>query len=92
MIYVSDNESRMDAQRHGGTSTMQEWAQFKRRNPKARLVCIDITPNSTTQAAEQADILNIGGFSDDVFKIIAAFAAGQLSSAHWIGEIGAIDF
>jgi 60 kDa SS-A/Ro ribonucleoprotein len=92
VIYVSDNESWMDARRHGSTSTMQEWAQFKRRNPKARLVCIDITPNSTTQAAEQADILNIGGFSDDVFKIIAAFAAGQLSSAHWTGEIGAIDF
>lgn len=89
VIYVSDNESWIDA-RPGATATMRAWEQFKVRNPAARLVCIDCTPNSTSQACERDDVLNIGGFSDDVFKIIAAFAAGQLSAGHWVGEIEAM--
>ncbi|MGK5060795.1 RNA-binding protein [Janthinobacterium sp. LB2P49] len=91
VIYVSDNESWIDARRGGATATMGQWKVFKQRNPQAKLVCIDISPHATTQAMECADILNIGGFSDDVFKIIAAFAAGQLDPAHWVGEIAAID-
>ncbi len=90
VVYVSDNESWIDATRNGATATMREWAEFKKRNPLAKLVCVDIQPNTTTQAGEQGDILNVGGFSDDVFKIIAAFAAGQLSADHWVGEIEAI--
>jgi 60 kDa SS-A/Ro ribonucleoprotein len=89
VIYVSDNESWMD-QRQSGTATMAEWNKFKLRNPSARLVCIDCTPNQTTQARERDDVLNVGGFSDEVFKMIAAFAAGQLSAAHWMGEIEAL--
>lgn len=87
VIFVSDNESWMDATRHGATATVAEWQKFKQRNPQAKLVCIDISPHGSTQATEREDILNIGGFSDEVFKIIAAFAAGQLGAAHWVGEI-----
>ncbi|MEO6918116.1 MAG: RNA-binding protein [Collimonas sp.] len=90
VIFVSDNESWVDAARRGATATMREWEIFKQRSPHARLVCIDVTPYGTTQAAERADILNIGGFSDDVFRMIADFAAGQLSAAHWVGEIESI--
>lgn len=90
VVYVSDNESWLDARRNAATLTMQQWEVFKRRNPNARLVCIDLTPNATTQASERADVLNIGGFSDDVFNLIAAFAAGQLNAAHWLGEIEAV--
>jgi 60 kDa SS-A/Ro ribonucleoprotein len=89
VVYVSDNESWIDA-RPGMTATMQRWNEFKVSNPHARLVCIDCTPNATSQAIERDDILNIGGFSDDVFKIIAAFAAGQLGAGHWVGEIEAV--
>jgi len=89
VIYVSDNESWMD-QRPRATATMQEWTQFKQRNPAARLVCIDCTPNATSQACERSDVLNVGGFSDEVFKIVAAFAAGQLGAGHWVGEIESI--
>lgn len=91
VIYVSDNESWIDAKRSGATATMGQWNVFKLRNPQAKLVCIDISPHATTQAMEREDILNIGGFSDDVFRIIAAFAAGQLDPAHWAGEIAGID-
>lgn len=92
VIYVSDNESWMDTSRIGclggsATRTMSEWTVFKQRNPDARLVCLDIQPYATTQAQEREDILNIGGFSDSVFNIIAAFANGELNGAHWVGEI-----
>ncbi len=89
VVYVSDNESWVDA-RAGMTAMMERWNEFKVRNPQAKLVCIDCTPNATSQAIEREDILNIGGFSDDVFKIIAAFAAGQLGAGHWVGAIEAV--
>jgi 60 kDa SS-A/Ro ribonucleoprotein len=90
VVFVSDNESWVDATRRGATATMQEWAKFKVRNPGARLVCIDVAPYGTTQACERGDVLNVGGFSDAVFDIVAAFAAGQLDAKHWVGEIESI--
>ncbi|MES2011416.1 MAG: RNA-binding protein [Pseudomonadota bacterium] len=88
VMLVSDNQSWMDA-RHGETATLREWERFRQRNPKARLVCLDMQPYASSQAPERDDILNIGGFSDSVFQIVAAFAAGQLQAGHWVGEISA---
>ncbi|UXH77996.1 vWA domain-containing protein [Roseateles amylovorans] len=87
MILVSDNESWGGAHRYGATPTMREWAVLKQRHPQARLVCIDIQPAATTQASERPDILNVGGFSDAVFSLVANFAAGTMEAAHWVGEI-----
>jgi len=91
ILFVSDNESWVDQGRGRGTALMAEWSEFRQRNPKARLVCLDIQPNQTTQASERADILNIGGFSDQVFEVISAFAAGQLEADHWIARIEAVE-
>jgi 60 kDa SS-A/Ro ribonucleoprotein len=91
VLFVSDNESWVDQGRGRGTALLAEWSEFRQRNPKARLVCLDIQPNQTTQAAERADILNIGGFSDQVFDVISAFASGQLEADHWIARIEAVD-
>jgi 60 kDa SS-A/Ro ribonucleoprotein len=66
---------------------MKEWAGFRQRNPAARMVCIDVQPYATVQAKEQPDILNVGGFSDQVFDVIAEFASGELNADHWIGVI-----
>ena len=87
VLYVSDNESWVDAGRGRGTATMQEWSAFRSRNPRARLVCLDIQPYGTTQAAEREDVLNVGGFSDEVFAVIARFADGRLQADHWVGQI-----
>ncbi|TDX59581.1 60 kDa SS-A/Ro ribonucleoprotein [Methylosinus sp. sav-2] len=92
VILVSDNESWVDARQGGrGTATMEMWQELKRRNPDAKLVCIDIQPYATTQAAERDDILNVGGFSDAVFEMISAFAKGELDAEHWVGEIEKLD-
>jgi 60 kDa SS-A/Ro ribonucleoprotein len=87
VIYVSDNESWVDARSGRGTATMQEWAAFKRRNPRARMACIDVQPYKTVQAAGSPDVLNVGGFSDQVFAVVADFAAGRLNADHWVGLI-----
>ncbi|QGM44323.1 RNA-binding protein [Methylocystis heyeri] len=92
VVFISDNESWIDARYGGrGTATMEMWEKLKRRNPDAKLVCIDIQPYGTTQAAERADVLNIGGFSDSVFEMISAFAKDELDAGHWVGEIEKID-
>ena len=90
ILFVSDNESWVDQGRAQGTALMAEWSEFRRRNPRARLVCLDIQPNRTTQAAESTDVLNIGGFSDRVFEVISAFASGQLEANHWVARIEAV--
>lgn len=97
VVYVSDNESWMDSPNYGtfggsATETMKEWAEFKQRNATARMVCIDIQPYATTQAQTREDILNIGGFSDQVFDVIADFAAGRLNANHWVGVIESVTF
>jgi 60 kDa SS-A/Ro ribonucleoprotein len=94
LIYVSDNESWMDSNRSwgsSGTETMKQWNEFAERNKTAKLVCIDIQPNAHTQAKERADILNVGGFSDQVFNLIAEFAGGTLSAEHWVGVIERVE-
>lgn len=93
IIYVSDNESWVDTNRswNSGTNTMRQWNEFKTRNPQAKLVCIDIQPNAHTQAQERADILNVGGFSDQVFALISEFANGNLSADHWVGVIEKVE-
>jgi 60 kDa SS-A/Ro ribonucleoprotein len=88
VVMVSDNMSWVDGNGGGrSTATMAEWETFRRRNPKARLVCLDIQPGSSTQAQEREDILNVGGFSDSVFEILATFAKGELNPDHWVGVI-----
>ena len=94
VVYVSDNESWIDSPCHGRfgggrTETMNEWSKFKARNPQARMVCIDIQPYGTTQAREQRDIVNVGGFSDQVFRLLADVAAGGIAPDHWVREIEA---
>ena len=87
VIFVSDYESWVDAVGGRGTATMREWNAFKQRNPNARLACIDVQPYRTVQTVERDDILNVGGFSDQVFEVISQFARGELNADHWIGVI-----
>lgn len=96
IIYVSDNESWVTKEQHhyygryAGTDTAKEFAEFKTRNPKAKMVCIDLTPNGTAQAQEDKSIMNIGGFSDSVFEVINNFHRGSLGADNWLSIIDAI--
>jgi 60 kDa SS-A/Ro ribonucleoprotein len=95
VIYVSDNESWVDSGRsfyygNRGSATMNEWNKFKARNPNAKLVNIDIQPNASTQAHDRDDILNIGGFSDQVFDVIAKFVELGNNKDLWIKTIESV--
>ncbi len=91
VIILSDNQSWMDAQNHSTTAAMQAWANLKARNPKAKLVCVDLQPYTNSQALEGGDVLNIGGFSDAVFGLIADFVNGELGAAGLVAKIERIN-
>lgn len=85
IIYVSDNESWVDT-RYGSsnaTKTLRYFKEIKKRNKNAKMVCIDLQPYTTTQAPDRKDILNVGGFSDQVFEVIAQFAKYGNNGEHW---------
>lgn len=95
IVYVSDNESWVDTPIHGRfgggpTQTMKEWATFKQRNPEAKMICIDLQPYANTQAKERADIVNVGGFSDQVFRLMGDVANGRFGKDHWVQTIEAV--
>lgn len=72
VIYLSDNESW----RHFNGTQSQAWAEFNRYNKSAKLVCIDLQPYSTVQTPDSQRVLNVGGFSDSVFEVVANFVNG----------------
>lgn len=90
-IYVSDNESWVDSGNYRSTATMTEWNKFKKRNPNAKLVCIDVAPNRTCQAHDRSDILNVGGFSDQVFEVINKFIESGSNQDIWMKTIESVD-
>jgi 60 kDa SS-A/Ro ribonucleoprotein len=77
VIYVSDNESWADTGYFRGTGVTEEWNKFKGKNTNAKLVLIDLIPNTTTQANDKKDVLNVGGFSDSVFTVIQNFLSDK---------------
>ncbi len=90
LVLVSDNESWKDTGAGTATPTMQQWAQLKARCPQARLVCIDLQPNATSQTVERDDVLHVGGFSDAVFELLAAYRTEGSATARWVETIEAI--
>jgi len=92
VIFVSDYESWMDSTSQSysgnllyGTAMARSWETVRHNNPKARMVCIDLVPNRTHQMptgrSARPEVLNIGGFSDTVFEVMARFLAGDKTSA-----------
>jgi len=91
VVLVSDNESWVDAAGAGPTATMRAWTAYRAFNPSARLVCIDLAPNTTTQAVDRQDVLNVGGFSDAVFDVVGRFAKGETGAGRWVEEIDSME-
>ena len=46
-------------------------------------------PYTTTQAPDRSDILNVGGFSDAVFSVVAAFLSED--AGRFVAEVEAIE-
>jgi 60 kDa SS-A/Ro ribonucleoprotein len=77
VIFVSDNESWYNEGGNGlyyrGSGLAHEWAAYKKKVPGAKLICIDVVANRTTQVVDSGDVMNIGGFSDKVWPLIERF-------------------
>ena len=82
---------------YGSTGVLTEWQAFVRNQLRLgghgiaapKLVCIDIQPYGSTQAPERGDILNIGGFSDAVFHVVASYLGDD--ATRFVAEIEAIE-
>lgn len=102
-VLVSDNESwvyrgrALGYGRQGATGVLEQWQEFVKNQLRLgghgtaapKLVCIDIQPYGTSQAPERDDILNIGGFSDAVFSVVAAYLANDAS--RFVAEVEAVE-
>ena len=94
-IIVSDNQSWKGLGHNGSTATMTHWEQFVANQKRLdstvtpKLVCIDIQPYTNTQVPDRHDILNVGGFSDAVFKVVSSFLAGD--GSRFVDEVAAIE-
>ena len=102
-VLVSDCESWIYRDRpyaygrHGATGVMNEWQAFVQNQMRLgghgiaspKLVCIDIQPYTSTQAPDRNDILNVGGFSDAVFRVVAAFLTED--AGRFVAEVEAIE-
>ncbi|MSR58414.1 MAG: TROVE domain-containing protein [Planctomycetaceae bacterium] len=102
IVLVSDNESWVYQGRpyfygtNGSTGVMTEWQQFVQNQLRLhggdfdgpKLICIDLQPVQTTQAPERSDILNVSGFSDAVFDVMAAFLKND--AGRFVKEIEAV--
>lgn len=96
-VLVSDCESWIGTGRYGSTGVVTEWRNFVKNQVRLhgrefagpKLVCIDLQPYTTTQAPDRSDILNVGGFSDAVFGVVAAFLSGEPS--RFVSEVEAVE-
>lgn len=86
VVIVSDNESWIGDGASRSTETMTAWRALQQRSPNAKLVCIDLTPNKSRQVVDERNVLSVGGFSDAVFDVIAAFLS---SNKTWTENIAA---
>lgn len=88
VIYLSDNESWVDASPNGrSTAMLAEWRRFKQNNRTARLVCIDLQPLRTVQAPVADDVVHVGGFSDAVFDVLSDVVRGGIRPDHFVDRI-----
>lgn len=96
-VLVSDNESWIGVARQGATAVMAQWHEFVKNQARLqnyessgpKLVCIDLQPYTTTQAPDRPDVLNVGGFSDAVFSVVASFLGEEPS--RFVSEIEAVE-
>lgn len=76
---------------------MSQWKRFVENQmrlgghgiPSPKLVLIDLQPYTTTQTPDRSDVLNIGGFSDALFEVVAAFLSED--AGRFVAEVEAIE-
>ena len=84
VVFMSDNQSWADL-RHPLMNA--EWDRLRAKNPRAKLVLIDLQPYGSTQVENRHDVLNIGGFSDAVFDVVSSFVKGDATGEGFLEAV-----
>lgn len=92
VLMISDNESWADrgGYRAGTATPVAAAVDAWRRSTgsvNAKLIFNDITPSTSTPAQSGPLVLNVGGFGDEIWKIVADFVQGQHGPAYWVQRI-----
>lgn len=91
VVFVSDNESWYNDNGYGrATGVAEAWAQLRKINPKAKMICIDLIGNDTQQIVDGKGVMNVGGFSDLIFDEIERFTS-EFNPNTWVEEIEKIE-
>lgn len=82
VIMVSDNESWYHPSgstgfSYRGTEVAESWARLRAKNPQAKMICIDTLSNNTTQVVDGHGVMNVGGFSDELWNTVNRFITGE---------------
>ncbi len=76
---------------------MTAWREFAINQARLRapddagpkLVCLDLQAYATTKAPNRSDMLNVGGFNDAVFRVVASFLSDGAN--RFVMEVEAIE-
>lgn len=92
VVMVSDNESWFSNRLHNSiTAAQREWNTMVGKNKNARLVCLDVQANPTVQVQTSKRVLNLGGFSDAIFRLVSEFSRGGLDTGAWVERTKCLD-
>jgi len=89
IVFISDNQSWVS---HSPdytpyTGYQREWNKILKKNPKCRMVCLDIAPYITSQCKDNSNVLKVGGFSDSVFEVAKEFLENSVEKDKWMAII-----
>jgi 60 kDa SS-A/Ro ribonucleoprotein len=79
ILMFSDNESWHIKPGDRQSRAHDLWKQYKRKYPKTKMVCWDISPNCTKPINEDKDILYVGGFTTEGMEQTTRFLRGTYS-------------
>jgi 60 kDa SS-A/Ro ribonucleoprotein len=75
IILLSDYESWTSPYGGGkGAPTCAAWMEYSSRHKSAKLACVDLQPQDTTQVPDQRGrVINVGGWNDPMFRVLGDF-------------------
>lgn len=97
VVILSDNESWADLTAtgswhsgYGGSraSMGDRWRDLVAANPNAKLICVDLAPYSDLTNKDSTNVLNLGGWTDEMFPLIASFVNGDQTK--WVDAVKAV--
>jgi 60 kDa SS-A/Ro ribonucleoprotein len=87
VVIISDNQTWADLRKTRESSILQQWDVFRSRNPRARLVCLDLQPEVPVPWPARQDVLCLSARCERVFPIITQFSAGGITTPEQVRQV-----